>query len=122
MLIQNTAAHVYIIDEVTFMPGVNNVTTAMWAKIKNHPHVKPRLNDGLLEIISEAETEDGFTSLSGYKLGEAKKLVEGTFEVSLLKTWKAEEKRKDVKGYIVAQLKKIEGEAFKDSDAKHFKN
>lgn len=124
MLIQSSAAHVYIIGDVTFMPGVNKVPKEQWDKIKSHPHIKPRMTKGLLEMISDKESEDGFTSLSAYKPTEASKLIDATFDVGLLNDWKTAETRKDVRAYIMAQLKKIEGEAFKSDETGtvHFKN
>jgi hypothetical protein len=93
------------------LPGVNSLESAKWDAIKNHPQVLKRIEDGIYEVLSQGDeqTNDGNNeNLANFKSPKAIQIVAATFDSSLLKTWEAAEKRKEVKMIIQAQLKKLE--------------
>jgi len=135
MLIDHKATHVYLVGDFKFMPGVNSVSKQDWEKIKDHPHVKFKLENDDLKIISDKESGDeqesaaagvpaAMHSLMEFSPKDALRIVDSTFDVDLLKSWEQDEKRKVVRVAIVAQVKKIMGSAFQSSDpeATHFKS
>ncbi|QMV49873.1 MAG: hypothetical protein [Mu-like cryoconite phage AB09] len=117
MLIENRAKHVYIVEGITFMPGVNSVPKQAWDRINSHPGIDMRIKEGVMHIHSKDDVKDGDSdmphhSLKEFSLSDAKKLVENTNDTSLLKAWSGDEKRSAVKAHLTTQLKKIEGDAF----------
>lgn len=101
-----------------FIPGGNEIKDADWEIIKKHPDMKRKIESKEIEILSDsapAKTDDNTSELSALSAKDAKKLVEETFDVVLLRKWRDEETRKPVSNSIDDQLKKIEDERKNDS-------
>ena len=127
MLIDHKANHVYVVEDFSFMPGVNSLTKVQWDKLKKHEHVKYRLDNDLMKVISDDASEaEGGHSLAKFDIVKSTKLIEETYDLDLLNAWQEDEKRKNVKAVVTAQLKKIMGPAFDknevDTEPKHFKS
>lgn len=101
-----------------FIPGGNEIKDSDWEIIKKHPDIARKIEAKEIEVLSEAapaKTDDNTSELSALSAKDAKKLVEETFDVVLLRKWREEETRKPVSNSIDDQLKKIEDERKNDN-------
>lgn len=101
-----------------FIPGGNEIKDVDWEIIKKHPDIARKIESKEIEVLSAeapAKTDDNPSELSALSAKDAKKLVEETFDVVLLRKWRDEETRKPVSNSIDDQLKKIEDERKNDS-------
>lgn len=96
----------------SIFPGVHNYDAKFWAEAEKHPHIKMRLEDGSLEVLSDSK-EDAF-NLKKFPVARAKQLVAQTLDRDLLKAWNVAEKREPVKAAIAAQLAEIADVKFRD--------
>lgn len=127
---------------VQFIPGVNEFTKEQWELVSKHPELKKRMETDvvdmkrgkvkMLEVLSaekksegssdsdsEGESNDEGSSeegIAGLSAGDAKALVEETFNTPLLKSWLESETRKTVKSAIEKQLETIEKERQENGD------
>ena len=58
MKINYTRPNTYSVDGVTLYPGINIVPNDVAAKFLEHPSVKKRIRDGLIEVMSESEAPE----------------------------------------------------------------
>lgn len=87
---------------IKLMPGANDVPDKDWEKIKDHPHVKQKIEDGEIEIL-----KTGVDSLSEIQPAKAVEIVKDTLDYGLLKKWEANESRKKVSEAISLQIQKL---------------
>lgn len=108
MLIKYSGQNIYMVGAIDFLPGVNEVDPKKWAEVEKHPLVKVRLEEGILQVLSEGgKGKPADVSLASFKEKEAVKLVKETVSKPLLEKWLADEKRGSVKDAIKAQLDEI---------------
>ena len=108
MLIKYTGQNVYMVGSLEFLPGVNDVDPKKWAEVEKHPLVKIRLEENILQVLSEGgKGKAADPGLSSFKDKDAVKLVKETVSKPLLEKWLAEEKRSAVKSAIQEQLDEI---------------
>lgn len=108
MLIKYAGQNVYMVGQLEFLPGVNEVDPKKWAEVEKHPLVKVRLEEGILQVLSEGgKGKSAEVSLASFKDKEAVKLVKETVSKPLLEKWLAEEKRSAVKQALQEQLEEI---------------
>lgn len=117
---------------IILKPGVNaHIDDDDWEKVAKNPIVKQKIEDEVIvpmpsklkstkkaedkkkvEEDIQNELEDGASQdLAEYAVKDAIKLVQETFDVEVLKTWKYEEKRGKVTKAIEEQLDQIEQQA-----------
>lgn len=129
---------------IQFIPGPNNLTAEQWDCIKNHPEIKLRMEQDIidekrgkikrLELIGSKEAPKGDSDkkesdddqgdddqekgvlLSDMGVKEAKALVAETFNTELLRSWQEVATRKGVLSAIEDQFKVIEEARIKDAD------
>ena len=109
MIIENTAARVISIGiggsaqakDVDLMPGVNDVSDAVWKVAAKHPAIVGMLKDGVLRV------DESKADLAEMTAAEAIKLVAKTFDRALLELWGEMDKRTSVVSAIQDQLKTI---------------
>ena len=123
---------------VSFVPGTNFLTEKQWEKIKNHPLLAYKFDNGHLvfakgrgpddyieskvapkkdsdeEVVSEEENVNDLIFSASTK--EAKEIVESTFDVKVLEYWKEKETRKGVLSAIEDQLEKINAQKLKEDE------
>lgn len=108
MLIKYTGQNVYMVGSIDFLPGVNEVDAKKWAEVEKHPLVKVRLEEGILQVLSEGgKGKAADISLANFKEKEAVKLVKETVSKPLLEKWLDDEKRSAVKQALQEQLDEI---------------
>lgn len=110
MLIENKQPRIFglgfydahgAVATLKIVPGINEVDEATWAKVKDHPIVKFRVDEGIFHIRS------GDSSTAKMTSSEAQRLVEKTVDSVLLNRWFAEDSRPSVRNAITKQLTKI---------------
>jgi hypothetical protein len=92
------------VRDITFLPGVNEVSDADWALLVKHPHVQSLLEEGDLEVVKHVKGENTLKALDE---GQALDMVEKTFGVETLKKWMNEDSRKIVTRAIAIKLKTL---------------
>lgn len=88
-------------DIVLLKPGVNEVEAGKWDRVKDHPVVKWRIENGVLIV------KDGSKPINEMSAGEATKLVKATVDADLLERWRKDDTRRSVRDAIDAQLDKL---------------
>lgn len=123
---------------VQFIPGVNEFKKEQWELVSKHPELKKRMETDvvdmkrgkvkMLEVLSAEKKSEGSSDsdssdegsseegIAGLSAGDAKTLVEETFNTPLLKSWLESETRKTVKSAIEKQLEAIEKERQENGD------
>lgn len=106
MLINNKYSYILHLPEaITLMPGMNEVDSKKWDKVKDLPLVQARIDSEQLII---KELKDGETHiLSSLDAKGAIKIVKETFKKELLDDWLTKEKRQNVIKAINEQIKEI---------------
>jgi hypothetical protein len=115
MLINYGKVNVFAFSpSLKLIPGINKVSDADWAKVKDHPKVKAYLADGTLKVVDGKadEIEPGSAdaideTLSGLSEKKAIDLIDETVDENLLLSWKSGEKRGKVIKAIDEQLAAI---------------
>jgi hypothetical protein len=117
MLIEWTKPCLFTINQkppgapITLLPGVNEIEKKEWENFGKHPLVSAHVGEGNLII------HEGTTTLKDMKLNEAKRVIEGTFDLHLLEKWSGQDKRAAVLTAIQKQMKKVnESVALKDDE------
>lgn len=105
-------------ETVTIFPGVHDLDDEQWAKIKDRPEIKERIEGGKLQVNLEEKaakgknvkkTETGLPKvLDNFATQDAVELISGVMEADQLKAWEKGEKRPAVKKAIKEQLKAID--------------
>ncbi len=101
-------------DKIFWM-GINKVTAAEYEKLKDDPSFLHLLESGKILWVEGHGPEDATdrkgdfegASIAKSPEAEAKRLVAKTFDVELLKEWKATEKRKAVIEALEGQIDKV---------------
>lgn len=103
MKVESTATHVFrmIVPELTLIPGINIIQNADAEAFLAHPHIKERIENGLIKILDEV-VED---ASKDYK--SLMKDIPGIYDLKLLEKIKAEDKRPSVIKAVDAQLAKL---------------
>lgn len=100
--VENTRARFSnLADAVLLKPGVNEVESSKWDRVKDHPVVKWRIENGVLLV------KDGSKPISDMPAGEAVKLVKATVDADLLERWRRDDPRRSVRDAIDSQLDKL---------------
>ena len=103
-----------MVGSLKLLPGINSVSKEQWQAVATHPHVESKIESGDLEVVSMKEADqEGFDatqvhSLDEFKNQKALKIIEGTYDINLLKTWGAQEKRGQIKQACNDQIARIE--------------
>lgn len=92
------------IRDITFLPGVNEVSDSDWAQLLKHPHIQALLEEGDLEIVKHVKGE---STLKAMTETQAIETVTKTFNVETLKKWMNEDSRKIVVREISMKLKTL---------------
>jgi len=111
---------------VKLLPGFNEVPDDEWKEIKQNPMIQKQIELGIIvEVAEKKEVKKKVKNGKGEEIektvvesGKAKQLkdldaeavvamVEDTFDVDLLKKWKKEESRDEIRAAIANQLEKI---------------
>jgi hypothetical protein len=96
---------------LAIIPGANFLDAGkagLWLELKKHPDVVAGLDDGTFVELDIAKTAKGTAapdSLLEYDSKMAVEVVKGTAEVTLLKSWLAEEDRQTVVAELRKQIK-----------------
>lgn len=129
---------------IQFIPGPNNLTAEQWNCIKDHPEIKLRMTQDIidekrgkvkrLEMIGSKsapkadikpgesdegqgdEDQDKGVSLSDMSVKEAKGLIAETFNTDLLREWQEVATRKGVISAIEDQFEAIEEARIQDAE------
>lgn len=120
MLVNNAKSNIISTHGKMLKPGVNKVDPKWWAKVREHPQIRIKLEKGTLEEVTEFEEaqahealgDDGademaIDHITTLSLNAAKALIKDTIDLDLLKAWKAKDKRKGVKEACDAQIEKV---------------
>lgn len=122
VLVEYKGLNIYRAAGLRFIPGINPVDAAAWAKAQELPLVRHRINEGILVEQTGGTTTpagdhvDPTETLEGFNAKEAIAKVEATIDGELLAAWQATETRKSVAEAIEKRLaaidpaKKPEGE------------
>jgi hypothetical protein len=106
-------------DTVILIPGVHPISDEDWARIKEVPDVKARIEDKTLEALEPEKTTKGAAAkdtteggypktLDSFKPADAVEFVGGVMELDVLKSWAKIEKRPVVAKQIKAQIETLE--------------
>ena len=114
MKVESTATHVFqmIVPKLRLIPGINFIGNADAEAFLAHPHVKARIEKGLIKILDrELDPED---AVRDYKA--LMKDIPGIYDIKMLEKIKAEDKRPSVIKAVDIQLAKLR-EDRKDDEA-----
>lgn len=98
-------------------PGVNDVPPEIWAKWRETPVMKSRLEaEKVIEPKAEEVEEQApeLPTLEKLSIAKACELVKQTFDVELLEKWIVDEKRERVLKALEKQLEAVEVKAKKE--------
>lgn len=88
-------------------PGVNEVDPAVWEKVREHPALRKRINQGLIEVLSQGDESTHGAELRALRPNEARRLVRETIDVDVLTKWHEVEDRDNVLEQIEKQMAKV---------------
>jgi hypothetical protein len=94
-------------DTFLFVPGNNEITTALWKSFLELPTFKRRLDEGLFRTVS-GDDKPSVVVLQELSPSEAKELVNETFDPKMLREFKKSETRPGVLKVIEARLREAE--------------
>lgn len=100
---------------IMIRPGINELKQAEWDKIKNDKWAMAMVEDGVLDVVSEDETDAHDVVLS-LKQNEALSAVQACVDLELLSKLSSSETRPRVKKAIRVQIEKLEGSLKKDAE------
>lgn len=114
--IEYTLKNLFRIGPVRFMPGIQKIDEDQWDKIKSHPLLQTRFDNGDLKWVPGRSPNDEkkkgkkqiSEGLADLNESEALKMAARTFDISLLKEWAASEKRAAVLSFLKAQIDKVD--------------
>ncbi|MNS39597.1 hypothetical protein D3C72_718840 [compost metagenome] len=124
VLVEYKGLNIYRAAGLRFVPGNNAVDAEAWARAKELPLVRHRIDtDVLVEKQADAVEGDGqgadlVASLEGLNATKAIAEVEKTIDPALLEGWLAEETRATVKAAIEKRLAAIDPENKDKNDDK----
>ncbi len=101
MIVQNKGNYVRHAENVTLIPGANEITNEQWEAYKAHPISKALIKNG------EIEAKESFGSLSA---AEAIELAMDTYDMDVLEQMKSTEKRSTVLKAIDEQIAELQQE------------
>jgi hypothetical protein len=107
MLIEWTQPSLFTINQqpptppVTLMPGVNELEKKIWGEVEKHPLVQVHIGEGTLIV------HKGDATLKEMKINDAKRVIEGTFDLHLLEKWAGQDTRAGIQTAIKAQMKRV---------------
>lgn len=96
-------------NDIVLKPGLNEVDASLWKKHKDHPVIKLKLEEGLIEVVGEEEKPEEKPSkvLTSLKPNEAMSAIKDTVDEKILEDWLSKEKRPNVKKAIQKQLDEL---------------
>ncbi|TYC49902.1 hypothetical protein ESZ50_04740 [Weissella muntiaci] len=107
MIVSNKGDFVRFIGDIRLVPGTNDVSEAELKKLK----AVDSSNPVFAAVMEDLVLPEGETKLSSYKVDDAKKLIDETFDVALLGNFRDEEaadaNRKTVLDYIDKKVDEI---------------
>lgn len=94
-------------SRLVLKPGVNEVSREQWAQVKDHPAMRRRINQGLIEVLSEGDESEHASELAKLRPNEARRLVAETIDVDVLEKWREVEDRETVLEALEKQVGKV---------------
>jgi hypothetical protein len=91
-----------------FEPGENNILDSDWDSVKNHRAVKELLEEGVLTAKGKGKAKKLVEHIEKIKdPNKALKYIAHTDDVDLLKTWKKNDRRSQIKRAIDQRIKEV---------------
>ena len=116
-IIKNKAVRLYGFSDVTgatlctLLPGINEVPTDRWLKVRGDAKAAGHLKGDLEEIgVTEiAETKDKpstlkFKDFKDFEMDEQERLVKDTFNLTTLEAWKKSNSKDSTRAVILNQI------------------
>lgn len=88
-------------------PGLNEVDDEVWERAKTHPGLRRRIQQGVVELISDGDDAEHAAELTGMRVRESLTLVKETIDEDILRHWLEIEDRDSVVKALETQLSKV---------------
>jgi len=111
MLIRYNKKNPYRIEGIVLMPGINEVNSKNFDKMKKYTAFQFRIARKIIEVVDSADSpstaKDGKSAYADRTVKDMEAFIGDIFEIKLLEQIKNEDKRQGVQKAVLAQLDKI---------------